>query len=292
MGTMSPSPAARSRHIALTNGLAYHVLEWDGGGDHTVVLVHGFLDLAWAWDAVATRLAAGGYHVIAPDLRGHGDSDRVGAGGYYHFFDYVADLDEVVARCGRTQVSVVGHSMGGSVGAYWAGTRPERVARLALLEGIGPPETTASVPQRTATWIDAWRRARSEPPKVLASVEEAAARIRKYDALLDPADALRLAEHGTRAVPDGVIWKHDPLHLTAGPYLYRVDVAESFWRRVTAPVLYLEGARSMLRLPDPEVDRRLAVFPSARRVTIADAGHALQRHQPERVAAALLEHLA
>jgi len=37
-------------------------------------------------------------HVIAPDLRGHGDTDWIGAGGYYHFLDYVADLDELIAR--------------------------------------------------------------------------------------------------------------------------------------------------------------------------------------------------
>jgi pimeloyl-ACP methyl ester carboxylesterase len=88
------------------------------------------------------------------------------------------------------------------------------------------------------------------------------------------------------------VWKHDPLHLTAGPYLYRVDVAASFWRRVTAPVLYLDGAQSRLRRPDAEINRRLAEFPSARRATIADAGHAMQRHQPVKVAAALLDHLS
>ncbi|HVK73193.1 MAG TPA: alpha/beta hydrolase [Kofleriaceae bacterium] len=285
-------PSPRSRRLALASGLTYHLLEWDGGGDHTVVLVHGFLDLAWTWDEVATRLAARGLHVIAPDLRGHGDSDWIGDGGYYHFFDYVADLDEVIARTARARRSVVGHSMGGSVSSYWAGTRPEQVHRLALLEGIGPPDVTANAPQRTATWIDAWRRTRNAPVRVMQDVDAAAARIHKHDALIDLEQARWLARHGTRPVDGGVAWKHDPLHLTAGPYLYKVEIAESFWRRITAPVLYLDGARSMLRLPDAEVTRRLAVFPSVRRATIADAGHAMQRHQPEQVAAALLEHLA
>jgi len=56
------------------------------------VLVHGFLDLGYTWHEVAATLATRA-HVIAPDLRGHGDSDWLGAGGYYHFFDYIPELD-------------------------------------------------------------------------------------------------------------------------------------------------------------------------------------------------------
>ena len=54
-----------SHHVHLATGLRYHVLEWDGPGELTFVLVHGFTDLAFAWRDVAERLAAHG-HVIAP----------------------------------------------------------------------------------------------------------------------------------------------------------------------------------------------------------------------------------
>src|SRR5512132_2504317 len=140
----------QSRKIPLATGLTYHVLEWDGPGELTFVLVHGFADLGYMWTAVAERLAPHG-HVIAPDLRGHGDSDWIGPGGYYHFMDYVADLDDVIRQLARPRVVLVGHSMGGSVASYYAGTRPERVAALALLEGLGPPDMAGSDgPTRTA----------------------------------------------------------------------------------------------------------------------------------------------
>ncbi len=254
-----------------------------------MVLVHGFLDLAWGWDEVAARLATR-FHVIAPDLRGHGDSDWIGAGGYYHFFDYIPDLDEVVVRLGRGRVGMVGHSMGGSVAAYWAGTRPAQVRALVLLEGIGPPEATASVPERTGRWIDAWRLARGAV-KTMASVDEAAARLRKHDHVLDAARAQALAARGTRPVLGGVAWKHDPLHLTQGPYPYRVDVAATFFQRVTVPVLYVEGAQSRFRLADDDTARRLAAFPDVGRLVIPDAGHMMQRHQPAAVAAAIESHV-
>ena len=275
--------------MTLATGLDTHVLSW-GDGDHTVVLLHGFLDLAWEWSEVAATLGRR-LHVLAPDLRGHGDSAWVGAGGYYHFYDYVADVDDLIAQLGRTTVSVVGHSMGASVAGYWAGTRPERVHRLALLEGLGPPDVPADVPHRTATWIDAWRKTRREPPRLMKDLAEACARLRRTDPTISDASARMLAEHGTRAVAGGLGWKHDPLHRTMGPYPFRVDVAAQFWARVAAPVLYVDGDRSLFRLPEPEVTRRLGHFRDARRATIAGAGHALMRHQPAAVAALLLDFL-
>jgi pimeloyl-ACP methyl ester carboxylesterase len=273
------------RRLALASGLTYNVLEWGAEHAPTIVLVHGFLDLAWGWDEVPAILGQR-YHVIAPDLRGHGDSDWIGPGGYYHFFDYLPDLDEVVARLAHGNVVMVGHSMGGSVAAYWAGTRPEKVRALVLLEGIGPPEASTPVPERAARWIDAWRDARGKA-KVMPSIDDAAARLRKHDALLDPARALALAAKGTREVAGGVVWKHDPLHLTQGPYPYRVDVATQFWNRVTAPVLYVEGGQSRFRLADADTERRLAAFPSCTRTVIPNVGHMMMRHDPAAVAAAI-----
>lgn len=293
MTAVTTSPA-RHRRVALATGLTYHVVEWGPADGECVVLVHGFLDLAWTWAPVAARLADR-YRVIAPDLRGHGDSDWIGGGGYYHFLDYAADLDDLVGRLGPAPVNLVGHSMGGSVSAYWAGTRPDRVRRLALIEGQGPPDqsgATASLPDRTARWFDAWRAARARAPKVMASADDAIARLRKHDPLLAEADARELVAHGTLEVDGGVSWKHDPLHLTMGPYPFRVDVAEAYWRRITCPVLVVDGAASTLRLPDAERDRRAAVLSEVRTITIPGAGHAVQRHQPVALADALRAHLA
>lgn len=280
-----------ARRIALATGLTYHVVEWGDPAAPPVVLVHGFLDLAWGWRVVAERLATR-HRVIAPDLRGHGDTDWIGAGGYYHFFDYVADLTDLIDRIAPGEISLVGHSMGGSVASYTAGARPARVRRLALLEGQGPPEQTDPLPARTARWIDAWREARAKPPKLMRDLDDAATRLRKHDPLLGDALARDLAAHGTRAVAGGLVWKHDPLHATMGPYPFRLDIAESFWRAITCPVLIVDGAESRLRLPDAELARRRAAFASARHVVLPRAGHMIQRHVPEELATLLEEFLA
>jgi pimeloyl-ACP methyl ester carboxylesterase len=252
------------------------------------VLVHGFLDFAYGWHEVAPALAdATGAHVLAVDLRGHGDSDWIGAGGYYHFLDYVADLDAVIARLARARVIVVGHSMGGGVTSYWAGARPGRPHAIALLEGLGPPDQSeVELGSRAAHWIDAWRTARPAW-KPIASYELAAARLRKHDPLLTEPLALRLAEHGTRRVAGGIVWKHDPLHLTAGPYPFRRDAAAQYWKRVACPVLVVDGARSMLNLPEAERATRRAMFTTMRYELLPESGHMMARHQPAELAVLL-----
>jgi pimeloyl-ACP methyl ester carboxylesterase len=273
--------------LQLATHMRYRLLEWDGPGDTTFVLVHGFSDLAFTWCDVAARLSAAG-HVIAPDLRGHGDSEWIGAGGYYHFLDYVADLDDVIRQKARERVVLVGHSMGGSVSGYYAGTRPERLAGLVLVEGLGPPDMAGSDgPARTAAWVDAWRTGRDKG-KVMPSLDEAVRRIRKADEFLDEAAARKFAEAGTRAVEGGVTWKHDPLHMTMGPYAFRLDVAKRYWERVTCPVLCVDGASSKLNLSADERAARRASFKSVRHLEIAGAGHAVQRHQPAQLADAIL----
>jgi pimeloyl-ACP methyl ester carboxylesterase len=284
------------RTIRLATGLDYHLLEWgtpstDSG--LTVLLLHGFLDLARGWqDLVEAGLDR--FHVIAPDLRGHGDSGWIGAGGYYHFADYLADVDDLLRGVARApRLAIVGHSMGGSIASMYTGSFPDRVDHLALLEGMGPPEMIDLGPERIVGWLAAWQRVRDRPQRTYGSVAEAAARLREHDALLEPALAERLARWGTRPGPDGRLrFKHDPLHATMGPYAFRVEAAQRFWRNIRCPVLLVEGAESTFRHGEEEAARRRACLANATQVTLPGAGHMMQRHQPRALAAELVDFLS
>lgn len=274
-----------SRKLQLSTGLGYHLLEWSEGDD-VVVLIHGFLDNAWGWAAcVEAGLATSGLRIVAPDMRGHGDSDWIGAGGYYHFVDYLADLHALVEQLAPARLALVGHSMGGSIAAYYAGSFPERVHKLALLEGLGPPETTQPMPERVVGWVGAWKKVRERSPRSYASVEEAADRMMEHDPLLSRPLARELAEKGTTPALGGRIrFKHDPLHVTPGPYGFQLAVAESFWRRVRCPTLIVGGAQSLMRHAPDEEKRRIGCFAKAQTVMLDGAGHMMQRHQPKALA--------
>jgi pimeloyl-ACP methyl ester carboxylesterase len=277
---------AAARDLFITaNRLRLHLLEW-GGGDRVVLLLHGFLEHAHGWDFLAPRLADAGLHVFALDWRGHGDSDWVGPGGYYHFFDYVADLSFLVPQLAE-RVALVGHSMGGGAAVLYAGTEPERVWALASIEGLGMPDSDpATVPQRVVDWLDDLRRVDSRPRSV-ASVEGAAQRLSQRWPTLPPQAAYHLARHNTCDAGGVSRWKFDPLHQSRSPQPAYVAQARAFWRRVSCPVLYVEGGASTLRLAAEDVDERVAALRAAR-VTIANAGHHPQLEQPAALAEVLI----
>ncbi|MBX3027002.1 alpha/beta hydrolase [bacterium] len=275
----------RSLHLT-ANRLRHHLLEW-GSGDRVVLLLHGFLEHAHVWELVAPRLAAAGLHVYAPDWRGHGDSEWVGAGGYYHFADYVADLDGIVLALGG-RAALVAHSMGGNAALLYAGTAPERVAAVVSIEGLGPPDVDpAEAPPRYAQWLADLARATARPRPPLAPAEVRGRLRARYPRLSEAALTL-LAEHGTRSAGAGRAWKFDPLHQTRSPQPYYAAQARAFWQRIACPVLYVEGDDSWVRLAD--LAERLAALRASRAV-IRGSAHHPHLEQPEALAEVLVPFL-
>lgn len=268
----------RSRFVT-ANRLRHHLLEW-GDGSRTVLLLHGFLEHAHAWNLVGPALAQRGFHVWALDWRGHGDSEWVGAGGYYHFADYVADLAFLVRHLGGS-AALVGHSMGASAAMLYAGTEPDRVTALALIDALGPPDASGPelVPQRYATWIEQLGRSAEREPRPM-TLEDAKGRLRERFPRFSPNVARLMAEHGTRARSGFRVWKFDPLHQTTAPVPYSRAQALAFCARVTSPALYVEGGDSALRLDPEDARERLAAL-RAERVVVPDSAHHPHLERPE-----------
>lgn len=270
------------------NGIDHHVIAWEGGDRGTVVLCHGFLDIAWSWDRVARRLAAEGFRAVAFDWRGHGESSWVGEGGYYHFPDYILDLDELLPRLDPGRVHLVGHSMGGTACSMYAGTTCERLRTLSLVEGIGPlAHPLDVVPDRFGAFLRTVRNVRSRPPRVMRDVDEAFARMRVQNPDLPDELGRFLAERSTRPAPsgDGLVWSFDPLHRTRSPMPFALESYRAFLRRIAVPTLVV-GASRGFRVPDEA--ERVAELPDARTVEIDGAGHMIHWLAPDALADALL----
>jgi len=285
---MDAQPVSRRARVR-ANGLEHSVLEWGGGAD-TALLLHGYMDAAANWEAVASRLAAAGLRVVAPDMRGFGESPRAPEGSYYHFADYVADVAGLVVELAREPVLLVGHSMGGTIATLYAGAFPERVARLALLEGLGPPAgELESLPDRMRRWVD--QTALSPPPprdRGMDSLEDAFRRLAANHPKVS-AEVLRpLLANLVREVGDGrVAWRADPLHKTTSPTPFFVQGYIACARRIACPVLHMSGGPDGFHVDDEAV--RLEAFRALERVTFPSAGHMMHWTEPAAVADALLE---
>lgn len=119
-------------------GLATCLCAWGSPAAPTILIVHGILDHGAAWEAVALPLAARGYRVVAPDLRGHGRSAHVPAAASYNFMDLLADLDVIASRF-AAPFTLVGHSMGAAIAAAYTAVRSAQVRSLILIEPPVPP---------------------------------------------------------------------------------------------------------------------------------------------------------
>ena len=253
----------------------------------SIVLLHGFMDSGATWDLVAAELCESGASIYAPDFRGFGRSDRVPGGGYYHFPDYVADIAALIDAIAPRELVLVGHSMGGSVACLYTGTCPDRVQRLVLLEGVGPPAMDGSLAlHRMRKWLNDLRELRQGRP--LSSLEDAARRLSATHPHIDRGVLLSRARHLTIEKPDGTLeWAHDPLHRTTSPSIFHVEAFKGFLADIRCPVTFVSGGENGWH-PTDEAER-LAAFPTPPRVvTLEKAGHMMHWTEPSGVARAIL----
>jgi len=273
-----------SEETLSANGLGHHVIRW-GDGPIDVVLCHGFLDIGWSFDAVARELVRAGHGVAAFDWRGHGQSEWIGRGGYYHFPDYVLDLDELLPQLTDAPVHLLGHSMGGSACAMFAAARPEKLATLTLVEGIGPPEMEPRKPAaRLRAWLDGVGRVRAKEPRPMADARAALTRMRVQNPTLADDLGLFLVDKSTRTVDGGLQWSFDPLHKTFSPRPFQPSQFEALLASIETPTLVISGERGF-RLADEK--NRIEKIRNHRFIEIPGVGHMIHWFEPQALASAL-----
>jgi pimeloyl-ACP methyl ester carboxylesterase len=269
-------------------GLDIHYLEWGEPADELLILVHGFLDHAHSWHPFVTSLQSKSKKplwIVAPDCRGHGDSGWVGAGGYYHFPDYVFDLHCLIQNFDASHLALVGHSMGGTISFLYTGTFPQRVASLVLIEGVGPPGSRfLDAPRRMEKWISEVRGRGRNHFRQYTSIEAGARQLQQNNSRLKSEFAFELAQTGMRQNTSGKwVWKFDPLHRTTAPQPFYTEQAIEFLRRIECPTLTIEGKESH-QTKRTDKQKRFEAISNRRRVVIENAGHMVHQDNPEALA--------
>ncbi|MGE0386045.1 MAG: alpha/beta fold hydrolase [Gammaproteobacteria bacterium] len=263
-------------HIYFSQRLRLHYVDWGNRDAPPLLMVHGGRDHCRNWDWVAEALRHE-YHVIAPDLRGHGDSEWA-HGSSYNIVDFVYDIAQLIRQARLAPLTILGHSMGGAVSLHYAGVYPETVRKIISIEGLGPPpdmvreRLSKSIEVRIANWVDDLRKSAARLPRRYPTLEDAYERMQAENPHLSAAQARHLTIHGSHQNEDGTYsWKFDNYVRLISPVYVPFEDQYRLWNRITCPVLLVRGTESWAS--DPVLDGRASHFRNARLVNIAGAGH-------------------
>jgi pimeloyl-ACP methyl ester carboxylesterase len=272
-----PGPTS---HSYFSQRLRLHYLDWGNPTAPPLLLIHGNRDHAHNWDWAAARLQDR-YHIVAPDLRGHGDS-QWSAGSMYAPAEFVYDIAQLIHQQQLAPLRIVAHSLGGNIALRYAGTYPDAVERLVVIEGWGgifPSHQRPDGPKRMRAWIHTQRSMAARQPRRYATLDDAYRRMLDANPHLSADQARHLTIHGANQNEDGTYtWKFDNYtHASQALDLPPDDVRE-LWRNIACPVLLLTGSESWMRSGgDP--DALIGEFAHARHVVVEEAGHWVQHDQ-------------
>jgi pimeloyl-ACP methyl ester carboxylesterase len=254
-------------HQVLINGLTCRFLRWGDERHPAVLMLHGLRSYAHTWEPIARALSST-HAVIAPDFRGRGDSSW-DPGRDYFTNTYVDDVEKLLTLLGITRFSIVGHSMGGTVGYAYAAKHPDQVTAL-VVEDIGPGSSTSTA------GADRILREMRDTPSSFDSLDAARAYWRGIrPGITDDALTSRI-DHTVRPGTGGRWeWKLDMAGIAAARRSGDPAGPVDLWSCVDAlrcPTLVIRGALSDF-LPASVCRQMAARQPLLRWTEIPEAGH-------------------
>lgn len=223
--------------------LAAHLFGPEDG--EPVIALHGWLDNANSFALLAPRLT--GLRIVALDLAGHGHSDHRPMGAGYTLADYVFDVLRVAEQLGWARFSLLGHSLGAIISVILAGSMPERVKRLALIDGVVPLTAEAqSAAERMGAAMQA-QLALASKTKPVYEDQDRAVRARMKGALAVSRDAAELlAQRGLMPVPGGYTWRSDSRLTLPSAVRFTEQQAMAFVEQLDCPTQLIVAQNGLL----------------------------------------------
>ena len=240
--------------------------------------MHGVQDHCHNWDWTSEILGKD-YHVVVPDLRGHGDSEW-STGSPYNNLDYVYDLAQLVDQENLEPLNIIGHSLGGTIAVLFAGIFPEKVASLVSIEGVGGHwyQNNSGTQERIREWIEATRNLAGRTPRKYPDLSEAFSRMQLSNPHLSEERAKHLTIHGSNRNEDGTYtWKFDNYTHSKAPFSLTYDDMVALWENIECPTLLLNAKQGFPHRVGQ--DDTLKHFKHAKLNDIDDAGHWLHHDQ-------------
>ena len=218
---------------------------WGKAGGLPVLALHGWLDNCGSFDFLAPLLPQ--LDLICVDLAGQGLSDHRNHRGAYNIWQDVGEIFALADQLGWQEFGLLGHSRGAAIAMLAAGTFPERISHLAMLDGICPQvEQPEKAPVTLAASIASLNQQLPRPKRYYASFDEAVKAREKGMFALTHTDALALAERGVGHCTEGYSWLYDSKLLAGSELRLSLAQVEAFIARVQARMLLVLAEDSFL----------------------------------------------
>lgn len=283
--------AGQPRQLAFTiGGLHFAAQEWGKKGQLPVLALHGWLDNSSSFARIATKL--NNVHLVAVDLAGHGRSDhRLGAGPY-NIWEDVAEIFAIADALGWQRFILLGHSRGGIISAIAAGTFPERISHLALIEGLLPEYGKAEdAPRQLALSIRSVNVQITKPLTLYPTVEAAITAREGGMFPLSQASAKALTERGIKPIEGGYSWSTDPRLFAASAVKFMSEQMDAFIDQIKSPIKLILGHEGLPKLY-PNFASYLEKFPKIEAVVMSGNHHLHMEEEVDEVAALLNDFFA
>lgn len=263
------------------DGLELAARIWGDASLPPLLAIHGWLDNADSFALLAPLLATR-RRVIALDLPGHGQSSHLPAGASYHYIDYVQAVLAAVDALSLERCELLGHSLGAGVASLAAAASPTRIARLWLIEGLGPMGDDGSHTLQRFREALIPRAAERRALRTFRDIDQAV-QARSLASGLAARIARPIVERGLQNVDGGWRWRSDPRLTRSSALRMAESQVHALLRGIDAPTSLLLAMPTTSYLPDAMMQARAACVPDIR-VSHLDGGHHLHLQHPQAVA--------
>lgn len=263
---------------------------WHDSSLPPILALHGWQDNAATFDQLAPLLPQ--YHIVAMDFAGHGLSDWRPDGMRYHTLDHVDDVLGVVDQLGWSRFSLMGHSMGAGIGLLLAGTLPDMIEKLVLIDGLGPwGSQAADAPSILRQALEEWRSYEPRDERVFADFEVAVAARRRGFTPLSENAARILCSRGLKAVDGGFCWSMDRRVRHHSSSRFTEEQVSAFLSAATMPVLLLRAQSGFTAAVDI-FEKRWSHISAGRVVSLPGGHHFHLDESPQAAAVEIQQFLA
>ena len=308
--------SAITHRFIKTNGITLHVAE--SGEGPLVLLLHGWPELWYSWRRQLRALAEAGYHVVAPDIRGHGQSDAPIALDAYGMRTLIADIEGLLDALGERDAVLVGHDWGATIAWNVAALRPDRCRAVVGMSvpylgrpPVPPTKLFDQVFGERWFYVSYLQEPDVAEKELEADVQRTMRIILAGTAPFDTTAPAVLAKRKGDGFLAGIdvpntlpAWLSDEdlayfveqyagSGFRGGLSLYRnmdrdwEDLPELAAARIEQPALFITGERDPARSLAPTDAMRVFVR-NLREVVVPEAGHWIQQERPDAVNASLI----